>query len=82
VVKTAAEVRAVLTAHGLETCLIPVDGTLDDTLSLLLDRKVDTGFNLVESFGNDSSREPELPMLLEEAGIPYTGNPPAALRLA
>jgi D-alanine-D-alanine ligase len=82
VVKTAAEVRAVLTAHGLETCLIPVDRTLDDTLSLLLDRKVDTVFNLVESLGNDSSREPELPLLLEEAGIPYTGNPPAALRLA
>ena len=82
VVKTAAEVRAVLTAHGFDTCLIPVDRTLDDTLSLLLDRKVDTVFNLVESLGNDSSREPELPMLLEEAGIPYTGNPPAALRLA
>jgi len=82
VVKTAAEVWAVLSAHGIETCLIPVDSTLDNTLSLLLERKVDAVFNLVESLGNDSSREPELPVLLEEAGIPYTGNPPAALRLA
>ena len=82
VVKTAAHVRAVLDARGEETCLIPVDSTLDGTLSLLLKRKVDAVFNLVESLGNDSSREPELPMLLEEAGIPYTGNPPAALRLA
>jgi hypothetical protein len=82
VVRTATEVEAVLAAHGLETCLVPVDGTLDDILSLLLERNVDTVFNLVESLDNDSSREPELPMLLEEAGIPYTGNPPAALRLA
>jgi D-alanine-D-alanine ligase len=82
VVRTATEVEAVLAAHGLETCLVPVDGTLDDILSLLLERNVDAVFNLVESLDNDSSREPELPMLLEEAGIPYTGNPPAALRLA
>jgi D-alanine-D-alanine ligase len=82
VVKTAAEVRAVLATHGLETFLIPVDSTLDCTLSLLLERKVDAVFNLVESLGNDSSREPELPALLEAAAIPYTGNGPAALRLA
>ena len=82
VVKTAAEVRAVLDAQGLETFLIPVDGNLDHTLPLLLECRVDAVFNLVESLGNDSSREPELPMLLEAAGIPYTGNGPAALRLA
>ncbi len=82
IAKTAADVRAVLSTHGFENCLIPVDVSLDRLFSLLLEHRVDAVFNLVESLGNDSSREPELPDLLERTGIPYTGNSPAALRLA
>jgi D-alanine-D-alanine ligase len=82
VARTAAGVRDILAAHGHETSLSPVEGDLEPTVSLLLEGRADAVFNLVESLGGDSSREPELPGRLEAAGIPYTGNGPAALRLA
>jgi D-alanine-D-alanine ligase len=82
VVRTAAGVCSILAAHGYETSLSPVEGDLEPILSRLLVGRADAVFNLVESIGDDSSREPELPGRLEAAGIPYTGNGPAALRLA
>ena len=39
-------------------------------------------FNLCESLSGDARFEPLLPMLLEHAGIAYTGSPPLALGLA
>ena len=42
----------------------------------------DAVFNLCESIGGDNSFEPLLPLLLERAGIAYTGSPPLALGLA
>ena len=39
-------------------------------------------FNLCESLGGDNRFEPLLPLLLEHAGIAYTGSPPLALSLA
>ena len=42
----------------------------------------DVVFNLCESLSGDARFEPLLPMLLEHAGIAYTGSPPLALGLA
>jgi len=82
VVRTADEVQGVLSASGREAVRIPVHAALDDTLNLLREHGAQAVFNLVESLDGDSSREDELPVLLEAARIPYTGNGPSALRLA
>ena len=75
-------IATILNQNGIEAFIIQVNSRLDGLVSYLRDQKVDAVFNLVESLGNDPSREPELPLMLEAAGIPYTGNGPAVLALA
>lgn len=44
--------------------------------------EADLVFNLFEGFSGMPGSEPEIPVLLDELGIRYTGCPPEALRLA
>jgi D-alanine-D-alanine ligase len=82
VAATAEGIASILRDNGMRTFILQVDDSLDGLLARLNDLRITAVFNLVESLGNDSAREPELPILLEKAKIPYTGNSPTALRLA
>jgi len=79
---TAAEIASILAEGGVETCLLQVGDSTDGLLTALRDFEPQAVFNLVESVGNEPSREPEVPLLLEAAGMPYTGNSPIPLRVA
>jgi D-alanine-D-alanine ligase len=82
VAKTAENIAAILRDAGWESSLIPVADSLAEIPARLREWGADAVFNLVESLGNDCTREQELPALLERLGVPYTGNPPLVLRLA
>ena len=78
----AAEIAAILTSAGVEVSIVQVSDNTDELIPTLRDFGANAVFNLVESLGNDTAREPEVPLLLEAAHIPYTGNSPAPLRIA
>jgi D-alanine-D-alanine ligase len=80
--KTAQDIAGILTAGGWKTDILGITDTTEELARFLTDGNFDAVFNLVESLGNDSSRESEFPELLERLGVPYTGNSPAPLRLA
>jgi D-alanine-D-alanine ligase len=77
--EVAAAVVQVLEAAGHDVVLL----TVDDDPAALIDacraENVGCVFNLVESMGRDASREAEFARALQAAGIPFTGNGPAAL---
>jgi D-alanine-D-alanine ligase len=80
--ETARSVAAILNRSGCRATVVPVNDTLDGLASRLRGEGTEAVFNLVESLGNDASREPELPALLETLGIPYTGNSETVLKRA
>lgn len=82
VAHTAAEIAAILSAAGVEASIVQVSDHTDELIPTLHELGIHAVFNLVESLGNDSAREPEVPLLLEAAHIPYTGNSPTPLRIA
>lgn len=75
-------VADILNRHGWTAVAEPVSDSLDGLERRLREERIEAVFNLVESLGDDASREPELPDLLERLGIPYTGNGAEALRQA
>jgi D-alanine-D-alanine ligase len=80
--ETAGAVVDVLARAGFGVDAYAVD---DDVLGAAADIagfEPDAVFNLCESMGSDNSFEPLLPLLLERAGIAYTGSPPLTLGLA
>jgi D-alanine-D-alanine ligase len=79
---TAADVVGALTHAGLVADVLGVDEDLLGALSAITAFGPDVVFNLCESLSGDARFEPLLPMLLERAGIAYTGSPPLALGLA
>jgi D-alanine-D-alanine ligase len=79
---TAGEIADILHDGGWRACVVSVQDTIADLPEFFRASRIDAVFNLVESLGNDCAREGELPAMLEQIGIPYTGNPPLALRLA
>jgi len=80
--ETAGAVVDVLARAGFGVDAYAID---DDVLGAVADIagfEPDAVFNLCESIGSDNSFEPLLPLLLERAGIAYTGSPPLTLGLA
>jgi D-alanine-D-alanine ligase len=86
VLSTAEGVVAALERLGHPTDLLGLGGDPDSSLEGLNARIADFApavvFNLCESIDGVSSLEPLLPMLLERAGVAYTGSPPLTLGLA
>jgi D-alanine-D-alanine ligase len=82
VVEVARHVARVLKERGYRSETLPLG---DDTAPLrerLAHGDVSIVFNLVESLGGDAAREPEIPLLLVELAIPFTGNSAPALKRA
>lgn len=82
VADTALAVAESLGRAGWDPVLLTVDDSVVDLPERLARLGVRRVFNLVESLGGDPHREPELPLVLDDAGIPYTGNGARALALA
>ena len=79
---TSEDVVGVLTRAGVVVDALGIDEDLPGALSAITTFAPDVVFNLCESLSGDARFEPLLPMLLEHAGIAYTGSPPLALGLA
>jgi D-alanine-D-alanine ligase len=79
---TADDVVAALGRAGLIGEALGVDQDLAGAMSAITTFGPDVVFNLCESLSGDARFEPLLPMLLEHAGIAYTGSPPVTLALA
>ena len=75
------EVAAILRAAQHQVVGVSVDGT-PECLKTLAGLQVDLVFNLVESFGGDSTKEPNVAAYYELLGLPYTGSGPRGLSLA
>ena len=82
VLSTAEGVRAALERLGHPVELLGIGGDLDGLTGAIAAAAPDVVFNLCESIDGVASLEPLLPMLLERAGLPYTGSPPLTLGLA
>lgn len=78
--EVAASVIDVLRAAGHDVVLLTVDDDPAAVIAACRAQGVGCVFNLVESMGGDATREAEFAHALEAAGIPYTGNRPAALQ--
>jgi D-alanine-D-alanine ligase len=75
------EVAHVLRGAGHEVSGIAVDGT-PECLRPLTQLKPDLIFNLVESFGEDNTKEPHVAAYYDLLGLRYTGSGPRGLTLA
>jgi len=75
------EVALVLRRSGHDVSGIAVDGT-PECLRALGQLQCDLVFNLVESFGDDNSKEPHVAAYYDLLGLPYTGSGPRGLTLA
>ena len=75
------EVAAVLKKAGHEVTGLAVDGT-PECLRALAQAQADLVFNLVESFGDDDSREPHVAGYYDLLGLRYTGSGLRGLTLA
>lgn len=78
--EVAAAIVEVLRAAGYDVLSLTVDDDPAAVIAACRAEGVGCVFNLVESMGGDAGREAEFAQALEAAGIPYTGNRPAALR--
>jgi len=79
---TTENVVGALGRAGLVGEALGIDEDLAGALSAISAFAPDVVFNLCESLSGDARFEPLLPMLLERAGIAYTGSPPMTLGLA
>ena len=79
---TSEDVVGVLTRAGMVVDALGIDEDLTGALSAISAFAPDVVFNLCESLSGDARFEPLLPMLLERAGVAYTGSPPLTLGLA
>ncbi len=82
VLGTAGSVARSLAATGCEAGTIGIGPDLHGALAEVADFAPDVVFNLCESIDGVSSLEPLLPMLLEHAGVAYTGSAPLTLGLS
>ena len=79
VLDQASAVRGALQAAGHETVTLPVSLDLEALTAALRREAPAQVFNLVESLGGTDRLLPMVPALLEQLGIPCTGNPADAL---
>lgn len=82
VTEVASAIASALVRRGVDVLRVGVSDGPVEVVARLRGMGVGRVFNLVESLGGDSAREPELPRLLGEADIAFTGNGPRALTLA
>ena len=75
------EIALVLARAGHDVSGVKVDGT-PKCLEALAAVDTDLLFNLVESFGNDNTKEPHVAAYYDLLGLPYTGSSPRALTMA
>ena len=75
------EIAQVLRGAGHEVSGIAIDGTAE-CLRALTQQKADLVFNLVESFGDDNTKEPHVAAYYDLLGLRYTGSGPRGLTLA
>src|SRR5215813_854392 len=75
------EVAAVLRKAGHEVVGLAVDGT-PECLRHLAQAQADLVFNLVESFGDDDTKEPHVAAYYDLLGLRYTGSGARGLTLA
>jgi D-alanine-D-alanine ligase len=78
---TAHGVAQALTAGGCEVGTVGVGRDLHGALEEIAAFSPDVVFNLCESIDGASNLEPLLPLLLERAGLAYTGSSPLTLGL-
>jgi len=79
---TADDVVAAAARTGLVADALGIDADLTGAMAAIAAFAPDVVFNLCESMSGDARFEPLLPLLLEHAGIAYTGSPPLTLGLA
>ncbi|HXT96706.1 MAG TPA: D-alanine--D-alanine ligase [Polyangia bacterium] len=82
VLGTVGSVTKALDAVGWPSGTVGIGADLDEALGEIAEFAPDVVFNLCESIDGVSSLEPLLPMLLERAGVAYTGSAPLTLGLA
>jgi D-alanine-D-alanine ligase len=75
------EVAAVLRKAGHDVLGVAVDGK-PECLRALAQVQADLVFNLVESFGDDDTKEPHVAAYYDLLGLRYTGSGPRGLSLA
>ena len=75
------EVAGILRRAGHDVLGLAVDGTRE-SLRALGSLETDLVFNLVESFGGDSTKEPHVAGYYDLLGLAYTGSGPRGLSLA
>ena len=75
------EVADILRRADHEVSGLAIDGT-PECLRALTQQKPDLIFNLVESFGEDNTKEPHVAAYYDLLGLPYTGSGPRGLTLA
>jgi D-alanine-D-alanine ligase len=82
VTDVARAVIDALRARGwhVESCGVVADP--GEAIGPFVERGVGVVFNLVESLGGDSAREPEFARAVRAAGLRLTGSPPSALQRA
>lgn len=78
---TERDVARSIKRLGLELHVHGVFNQLGPLLTRIETLKPDVIFNLCETFNGNRQHEGDIASLLELTGIPYTGNPPAALHL-
>jgi D-alanine-D-alanine ligase len=82
VLGTAHSVVRALEAGGVAVETVGVGSDLDGAVAEIVAFAPDAVFNLCESIDGASNLEPLLPLLLERAGLAYTGSSPLTLGLA
>jgi D-alanine-D-alanine ligase len=78
---TAHSVARALEAGGCEAGTVGIGRDLHGAVEEITDFSPDAVFNLCESIDGASNLEPLLPLLLERAGLAYTGSSPLTLGL-
>jgi D-alanine-D-alanine ligase len=79
---TAEDVAAALARQGFSAELHGIGEDVLGAAAEIVRFAPDAVFNLCESIAGDNSFEPLLPLLLDHAGIAYTGSPPLTLGLS
>ena len=82
VLGTAHSVAKVLGDAGYDAGTVGIGSDLYGAVAEITDFAPDVVFNLCESIDGASNLEPLLPLLLERAGLAYTGSSPLTLGLA
>ncbi len=79
------ELKAVSTALkklGYDVQPVPLEPPIENAAGVLQNLKADVVFNLFEGFCGEPQTEADIAEILAGTGIPFTGNPAPALRLA